>query len=155
MTSQLDPWDPNYRKPDVTQEPEGPCGRCAMCLEAQPMFDQVLDGADYSWACYQDPEQFSYTAIGSYLHRTTCAHVRRQMPTDHVRPHGEAYDRALQKWAHEHHDYNSPEAEERYSPHLRLYIVNPARARQWTAANIGPRGGRDYRLCKACRPSEP
>ncbi|HWU10653.1 MAG TPA: hypothetical protein VN520_30555 [Streptomyces sp.] len=155
MTNQLDPWDPDYRKPTVEPEPEEPCEGCIWCRMAKAKFDRVLDGADYSWACYQDPEQFSYTASGSFLHRTTCSRVRRRMPAEHVRPEGEAYDRALQKWAHEHHDYNSPEAEERYSPHLRLYIMSPARARQWIAENTGPLGGRNYRLCKECRPSEP
>ncbi|MFF8992551.1 hypothetical protein ACF09H_21950 [Streptomyces sp. NPDC014983] len=155
MTDQVDPWDPNYRKPKVERKSEELCGRCIWCCEAQAKFDRVLDGADSLWARYQDPEQFSYTASGSYLHRTTCGRVRRQMPAEHVRPEGEAYDRALQKWAHEHHDYNSPEAEERYSSHLRLYVMSPAAARQWIAANTGPRGGRNYRLCKECRPSEP
>ncbi|MFF5020162.1 hypothetical protein [Streptomyces sp. NPDC001165] len=27
------------------------------------------------------------------------------MPTEDSRPEGEAYDLALQRWAHEHHDY--------------------------------------------------
>ncbi|MFI1226273.1 MULTISPECIES: hypothetical protein [unclassified Streptomyces] len=155
MTHQLDPWDPEHLKLEVEREPEEPCGGCIWCHEAKPKFDRVLDGADYLRVSYQDPEQFSYTATGNYLHRTTCSYVRRRMPADHVRPEGEAYARALQKWAHEHHDYNSPEAEERYSPHLRLYIMSPARARQWIAENTGPRGGRNYRLCKECRPSEP
>lgn len=62
------------------------------------MFDGVLNGADRMWRRYQDPTRFSFTANGSGLHRTTCAHVHRLMPTEHTRPEGEAYDRALQQW---------------------------------------------------------
>ncbi|RPK23538.1 hypothetical protein EES37_37925 [Streptomyces sp. ADI91-18] len=106
------------------------------------MFDRVLDGADLMWHRYQDSGQFSFTANGSGLHRTTCAHVRRLMPTEHTRPEGEAYDRSLQRWAHGYHDFVSNDAEERYSRHLRLHIMTPSETREWIVRNTGARGGK-------------
>ncbi|MFF3127367.1 hypothetical protein ACFVRD_34870 [Streptomyces sp. NPDC057908] len=56
--------------------------------------------------------------------------VRLEMPTEHARLEGHAYDPALQKWAHKDHEYNSVTAARRYSAHLLLDIMTPAEARE-------------------------
>ena len=156
VTEQMDPWnDPNHRWNRAASEPEPPCGRCEWCQAAQSAFDNLLDIADGLWRRFQAPEQNSFTVNGRNLHRTTCSYIRRQMPTDHARPEGEAYDLALQKWAHEHHDYYGQEGARRYSAHLLLEIMTPAEAQEWITSRARPRGGPDFRLCKACCPELP
>ncbi|MDX3208457.1 hypothetical protein [Streptomyces scabiei] len=156
MTDQVDPWDdPDHPWNKTNPEPEPPCGGCTDCQQARPMFDLVLDGADRLWQRYQDPAQFSFTANGSGLHRTTCRYIRLLMPTEHTRPEGEAYDLALQQWGHGSHDFYSNQAEERYSSHMRLDIMTPSEAREWIVENIGTRGGQNFNLCKVCRPEVP
>ncbi|AXU16833.1 hypothetical protein [Streptomyces clavuligerus] len=156
MTDQLDPWNAGFvesKKGD--REPEPPCGRCEWCQVAQPAFDNLLDIADGLWRRFQSPGQNSFTANGRNLHRTVCTYIRRAMPTEHARPEGPAYDLALQKWAHEHHDYNSACAARRYSDHLLLDIMTSAEVQEWAASRVRPRGAPDYRLCKVCRPELP
>ncbi|MFE3556930.1 hypothetical protein ACFXKW_18975 [Streptomyces sp. NPDC059193] len=155
MTKHLDPWDPDFEWPEGEREPEPPCGRCEWCRVAQSAFDNLLDVADGLWRRYQSPERNSFTVNGRNLHRTACFHIRREMPTEHARLEGEAYDLALQKWAHDDHDYNSACAAKRYSAHLLLEIMTPDETREWIASRVRPKGKPDYRLCKVCRPEVP
>ncbi|MGG2463459.1 hypothetical protein ACO0M4_27245 [Streptomyces sp. RGM 3693] len=154
VTDQLARWSAQYREP-TEQELEAPCGGCEFCQEAQSYFDWLLDIADGLWCRFENPAQFSYTVNGHWLHRTTCACIRRAMPTENARPIGETYDLAFRRWAHEHHDYRSKAGAARYNRHLLLEIMTPAEAREWKTGYIGSRGGREYRLCKVCRPDEP
>ncbi|MEV7711221.1 hypothetical protein [Streptomyces sp. NPDC088270] len=153
MTKHLDPCGPDFEWPEEGErEPEPPCGRCEWCQVAQSAFDGLLDVADGLWRRYQAPEQNSFTVNGRNLHRTVCSYIRGVMPTEHARLEGEAYDLALQKWAHDDHDYNSMGAARRYSAHLLLEIMTPGETQEWIASRARPRGKPDYRLCKACRP---
>ncbi|MFJ1829341.1 hypothetical protein [Streptomyces sp. NPDC088178] len=156
MTDQLDPWEAEFKWPEKGErEPEPPCGRCEWCQVAQSAFGNLLDIADGLWRRYQSPEQNSFTVNGRNLHRTVCSYIRREMPTEHVRLEGEAYDLALQKWAHEDHDYNSVGAARRYSAHLLLESMTLGEIQEWIASRVRPRGKADYRLCKVCRPEVP
>jgi hypothetical protein len=128
------------------------CGECEWCHDARPRFEGILDGIDGDRARLQEPERFAYTSRGLYLHRTTCRKVQAVISRQPARPEGGEYLRLLTKWAHEHHDYHSPDGWERYDGYEDVEVMSMERAQRWADDLRGPQGGRNYTTCKICRP---
>ncbi|MFJ3497821.1 hypothetical protein ACIPPJ_30110 [Streptomyces sp. NPDC086091] len=127
-------------------------GGCVLCEERRTWFDGLLDEADVQWKRWQQPENYPFAAGQQGIHETSCSVVRRMMPTEYARPTGEAYGKALNSFSHaEDHHYGG--AFEDSGDYPRLDVMTPDEARSWVAERTGPKGGRNYKLCRRCAPA--
>lgn len=128
-------------------------GGCVLCEKHRSWFDGLLAKADDRWQRLQQPEKYPFAAGRQGLHETSCSVVKREMPSDYVRPTGEDYVVALNAFSHTGDPHSSSEDFEGSRNYPRFEVMTPEEARAWIAERTGPKGGRNYKRCQRCAPA--
>jgi hypothetical protein len=101
---------------------------------------------------YGQPEVFPYAAGRHTLHRTGCSAAATCMwAGGGGRPTGRVHASYLSTYSH------LPEQDrdvrfESHFPYPDLVAMTGDEARRWVDERIGPKGGRNYKLCRVCCP---
>ncbi|MEV8021822.1 hypothetical protein AB0O76_36955 [Streptomyces sp. NPDC086554] len=140
-------YDPREADP-IQRETNRCAGDCDRCQAKRPEFDRLHQEALEQKAKFDQPGVYPYTVSRSSVHLTTCPEVTRSLGAIKQFPNSFwTVESALRHFTHEGAMTSSWAAH--YWPMARH------EAASWTAEHTGPKGGKQYRLCKICNPEHP
>ncbi|MEU8776501.1 hypothetical protein [Streptomyces sp. NPDC048606] len=117
-------------------------GDCERCRARRPEFEAIHARALVEKAKGADTLTYPYAVTRNGLHRSDCPHI-----TDTI-SHIRGYEmRDLKSFVHEDEEHSG------WAAFSTFLDRNEAAA--WVAERCGPRGGRQYRLCRICSPEHP